>query len=142
MSTILKPASEKQGLPWRGFVAGAWQSRVNVREFIQRNYTPFEGDGAFLQGATPRTRGLWDTLQPLLAKEREKGILDVSQIPSGIVAHGPGYIDKEREIIVGHSDKNRLLLVSFTERRGAIRIISARRATKREQHDYEQYVTS
>jgi formate C-acetyltransferase len=82
-------------------VPGAWQSRVNVREFIQRNYTPHEGDGTFLQGATPRTRGLWDTLQPLLAKEREKGILDVSQIPSGIVAHGPGYIDKEREIIVG-----------------------------------------
>ena len=81
--------------------AGAWQSRVNVREFIQRNYTPYEGDGAFLQGATARTRGLWETLQPLLAKEREKGILDVSQIPSGILAHGPGYIDKEHEIIVG-----------------------------------------
>ena len=80
---------------------GTWQSQVNVREFIQRNYTPYEGDGAFLQGATERTRGIWATLQPLLAEEREKGILDVSQIPSGIVAHAPGYIDKEHEIIVG-----------------------------------------
>ena len=80
---------------------GTWQSQVNVREFIQSNYTPYEGDDAFLQGATERTRGMWATLQPLLAQEREKGILDVSQIPSGIVAHAPGYIDKEREIIVG-----------------------------------------
>jgi formate C-acetyltransferase len=59
------------------------------------------GDSAFLQGPTPRTRGLWESLQPLLAEEREKGILDVSQVPSSILAHGPGYIDKDREIIVG-----------------------------------------
>ena len=102
MSISLKPASEKnRSVAWRGFVPGTWQSQVNVREFIQSNYTPYEGDGAFLQGATERTRGMWATLQPLLAQEREKGILDVSQIPSGIVAHAPGYIDKEREIIVG-----------------------------------------
>ena len=87
--------------PWRGFAPGAWQSRVNVREFIQRNYTPYEGDGKFLQGATERTRGMWQTLLPLLAEEREKGILDVSQVPSSILAHAPGYIDKDREIIVG-----------------------------------------
>ena len=96
-----EPASEKWDVAWRGFAPGTWQSQVNVREFIQSNYTPYEGDGAFLQGATERTRGMWETLQPLLAEEREKGILDVSQIPSGIVAHAPGYIDKEHEIIVG-----------------------------------------
>jgi len=78
-----------------------WQGRVAVREFIQCNYTPYEGDGKFLQGATQRTLGMWQRLQPLLAKEREKGILDVSQVPSGVLAHAPGYIDKEREIIVG-----------------------------------------
>ena len=103
MPTVMKPASEnaKSDVAWRGFAPGTWQSQVDVRDFIQRNYTPYEGDGAFLQGATERTRGMWETLQPLLAQEREKGILDVSQIPSGIVAHGPGYIDKEHEIIVG-----------------------------------------
>jgi pyruvate-formate lyase len=101
MATNPKRASERWDVAWRGFAPGTWQSHVNVREFIQRNYTPYEGDGAFLQGATERTKGMWKTLQPLLAKEREKGILDVSQIPSGILAHAPGYIDKDREIIVG-----------------------------------------
>ena len=101
MASIPKVENERWDVAWRGFAPGSWQSRVNVREFIQRNYTPYEGDGAFLQGATERTRGMWQTLQPLLAKEREKGILDVSQIPSSILAHEPGYIDKENELIVG-----------------------------------------
>ena len=101
MASIPKVENERWDVAWRGFAPGSWQSRVNVREFIQRNYTPYEGDGAFLQGATERTRGMWQTLQPLLAKEREKGILDVSQIPSSILAHEPGYIDKEHELIVG-----------------------------------------
>ncbi|MDM0033729.1 formate C-acetyltransferase [Variovorax sp. J22P271] len=86
---------------WRGFTPGMWQDRVNVREFIQRNYTPYEGDHAFLQGPTARTRAMWKTLAPLLAKEREKGILGVSQVPSGILAHAAGYIDRDNEIIVG-----------------------------------------
>ena len=101
MASNPKLASERWEVAWRGFAPGAWQSRVNVRDFIQRNYTPYEGDGAFLQGATERTKGMWKTLQPLLAEEREKGILDVSQVPSGILAHAPGYIDKDNEIIVG-----------------------------------------
>ena len=101
MSSVLKPAGERWDVAWRGFAPGMWQSRVNVREFIQRNYTPYEGDSKFLQGPTARTRSLWQKLLPLLAKEREKGILDVSQVPSGILAHGPGYIDKDNEIIVG-----------------------------------------
>lgn len=86
---------------WRGFTPGLWQDRVNVREFIQRNYTPYEGDHSFLQGATSRTQALWETLKPLLAQEREKGVLGVSQVPSSITAHAPGYIDKANEIIVG-----------------------------------------
>ena len=85
----------------RGFTPGMWQRSVNVREFIQRNYTPYEGDQSFLQGPTPRTLGIWKTLQPLFAQEREKGILDVDQVPSSILAHAPGYIDRDREIIVG-----------------------------------------
>ena len=101
MATHPKLASEHGEVAWRDFAPGAWQSRVNVRAFIQGNYTPYEGDGAFLQAATERTRGLWQALQPLLATEREKGILDVSQVPSDILAHAPGYIDKDRELIVG-----------------------------------------
>jgi formate C-acetyltransferase len=91
----------QQEVAWRGFAPGKWQSQVNVREFIQRNYTPYEEDGAFLQGATQRTKDLWQKLQPLLEEERKKEVLDVSQIPSGITSHEPGYIDKEHEIIVG-----------------------------------------
>jgi formate C-acetyltransferase len=92
---------ERAEVAWRGFVPGMWQRGVDVREFIQRNYAPYTGDDTFLEGPTSRTLGIWKTLQPLLTQEREKGILDVSQIPSGILAHAPGYIDKEREIIVG-----------------------------------------
>jgi len=101
MATNLKLTSVFPKTAWRGFKPGSWQTRVNVRDFIQRNYTPYEGDAKFLQGPTQRTRSIWQTLQPLLAKEREKGVLDVSQVPSGILAHAPGYIDREREIIVG-----------------------------------------
>jgi len=101
MATVLSQHTKQSDVAWRGFVPGTWQSRVDVRDFIQRNYTPYEGDRTFLQGPTDRTRSIWETLLALLAQEREKGVLDLSQIPSGILAHGPGYIDKEREIIVG-----------------------------------------
>ncbi|WP_341676107.1 formate C-acetyltransferase [Niveibacterium sp. SC-1] len=86
---------------WRDFVAGPWQGQVDVRDFIQRNYTPYQGDASFLAGASARISGLWAKLQPLLEQERDKGILDVSQIPSAITAHEPGYIDRDQELIVG-----------------------------------------
>jgi formate C-acetyltransferase len=101
MATTGKPFPEQFDAAWRDFVPGTWQTRVNLRDFIQRNYTPYDGDGGFLKGTTERTLGIWKKLAPLLAQEREKGILDVSQVPSGILAHAPGYIDKAREIIVG-----------------------------------------
>jgi formate C-acetyltransferase len=86
---------------WQGFAPGTWQERIDVRDFIQRNYTPYEGDSSFLAAATERTRGIWKTLEPMLAEEREKGNLGVSMIPSGILAHVPGFIDQANEIIVG-----------------------------------------
>src|SRR3954469_15867188 len=101
MSAKPNTARKQSEDAWRSFAPGVWQTRVNVRDFIQLNYTPFEGDNSFLQGPTPRTLKMWDTLKPLLAMEREKGILDVSQVPSSILAHAPGYIDKANEIIVG-----------------------------------------
>ncbi len=88
--------------PWRGFAAGEWQSRVDVRDFIQRNVTPYQGDDSFLAGATARTRGIWDTLSILLKEERARGVLDVSaDRGSSITAHAPGYIDEQNEVIVG-----------------------------------------
>jgi len=86
---------------WRGFQPGPWTGRINVRDFIQRNYTPYDGDSSFLAGPTDRTRKLWDTLLPMIAEETAVGVLAVSQEPSGILAHEPGYIDKDLEIIVG-----------------------------------------
>jgi formate C-acetyltransferase len=87
--------------PWRGFHRGLWERDLNVRWFIQRNYTPYEGDGSFLAPATERTTRLWKKLEEMFVEERKKGVLDVSQIPSSITAHAPGYIDQENEIIVG-----------------------------------------
>ncbi|MGE5322885.1 MAG: formate C-acetyltransferase [Actinomycetota bacterium] len=101
MAASPKISREQWEIAWREFEPGEWQSRVDVREFIQLNYTPYQGDGEFLERPTSRTLAIWEKLQPLLAQEREKGILDVSQEPAGILAHAPGYIDKANEIIVG-----------------------------------------
>lgn len=101
MTTSVKTPDATTAESWRGFAAGDWQKEVNVRDFIQKNYTPYTGDDSFLADATARTKAVWAKLQPLLAKEREKGVLDISPIPSGITAHAPGYIDKDNEVIVG-----------------------------------------
>lgn len=101
MAAIPKEAEASRNNPWRGFEPGPWQSRINLRDFIQRNYTPYEGDRSFVAGPTERTRKVWEKLLPLIAEETKKGVLDVSQEPSTIVAHGPGYIDRDLELIVG-----------------------------------------
>jgi formate C-acetyltransferase len=95
-----KPA-EPAASAWQGFTTGLWQKEINVRDFIQQNYTPYEGDESFLAPATKRTQKIWNKLTELFVEERRKGVLDVSQIPSSITAHAPGYIDKENEVIVG-----------------------------------------
>jgi len=87
--------------PWAGFQPGLWQTEINVRDFIQQNYKPYEGDESFLASATKRTKTIWSQLNDLFVKEREKGVLDISLIPSSITAHAPGYIDKEHEVISG-----------------------------------------
>jgi formate C-acetyltransferase len=86
---------------WRGFEPGLWQRDINVRWFLQRNYTPYDGEDSFLAPATERTKGIWKRLTDMFPEERKKGVLDVSLIPSSITAHAPGYIDKDNEIIVG-----------------------------------------
>ncbi len=88
--------------PWRGFADGEWKNRVDVRDFIQKNYTPYEGDSSFLAPATPRTTALWAKLSELLKEERKVGVLDVSaDRGSTITAHDAGYIDQDLELIVG-----------------------------------------
>ncbi|WP_068557597.1 formate C-acetyltransferase [Thermotalea metallivorans] len=88
---------------WKDFQPGQWQEEINVRDFIQKNYIPYEGDDSFLVGPTEKTRKLWKKVLDLFKREREKGgTLDVDvKTISTIVSHGPGYIDQELETIVG-----------------------------------------
>lgn len=102
MSTLImepehKPAAEGR----KPFNPGLWTKEINVRYFIKQNYEPYYGDHSFLAGPTKRTLAIWKKLTDLFVEERKKGVLDVSQVPSSIVAHDAGYIDKAKEIIVG-----------------------------------------
>ncbi len=88
---------------WTGFVGGTWEREINVRDFIQRNYTPYEGDEAFLEGPTEATKTLWAQVLDLSKQEREAGgVLDMdTKIVSTITSHGAGYLNKDLETIVG-----------------------------------------
>ena len=89
---------------WNGFQNGDWQKEIDVRSFIQTNYTPYEGDASFLVGPTERTKKLWDEVLELYKKEKasEGGVLDIdTKTISTITAHDAGYIDKDLEQIVG-----------------------------------------
>ncbi len=97
-------ANEKMCPEWEGFVPGKWSDdEVNVRDFIQRNYTPYEGDDAFLSPATGATKALWDKILKLSAEERNAGgVLKAdTAVVSTLTSHGAGYIDRELEKIVG-----------------------------------------
>jgi formate C-acetyltransferase len=100
-TTVSDPKTIDATAPWQGFQRGLWQNEINVRDFIQQNYTPYDGNADFLAPATKRTTAIWKKLTDLFPEERRKGVLDVSQIPSSITAHAPGYIDRDNEIIVG-----------------------------------------
>ena len=87
---------------WQGFQTGKWTNEIDVRNFIQKNYTLYEGDDTFLEGVTDRTQKVWDKCHELILEEMKKGILDVeTNIVSGIDNFAPGYIDQENEVIVG-----------------------------------------
>ena len=94
---------EKKAYPAEKFVSGKWEQEINVRDFIQKNYTPYEGDSSFLADATDATKRLWQECCDLLKKERDNGgVLDMdTKIVSTITSHGAGYIDKNLETIVG-----------------------------------------
>ena len=89
---------------WNKFQPGDWQKEINVRDFIQNNYTPYEGDSSFLTGTTEKTKKLWDEVLELYKKEKESsgGVLDIdTKTVSTVAAHDAGYIDKDLEEIVG-----------------------------------------
>lgn len=88
---------------WDGFKKGEWQKEIDVRNFVQENYTPYEGDATFLASATERTKELWNNVLELYKKERENGgVLDAdTKTPSAVNAYSAGYINKELEQIVG-----------------------------------------
>ena len=92
-----------QPAEWQGFKGGVWTESINVRDFIQQNYTPYEGDGNFLAGPTTRTDALWDKVKLLMKQEIDAGgVLDADEeVVSSIVSHAAGYIDKDLETIVG-----------------------------------------
>ena len=89
---------------WNGFNCGDWQSEINVRDFIQHNYTPYEGDNSFLTKPTKKTEELWNEVLDLYKKEHDApgGVLDIdTKTVSTITSHEAGYIDKNLETVVG-----------------------------------------
>ena len=105
MISIVKDLKESTALPqeWQGFKPGAWTESIDVRDFIQHNYTPYSGNEEFLSDPSQRTLRLWDELKVLLKREIDNGgVLDADEeVVSSITSHKPGYIDKELEVVVG-----------------------------------------
>lgn len=102
-STVPTTGSTHEGEPgWAGFARGTWVDRIDVRDFIQLNYTPYDGDASFLAGPTARTTAMWARLAEMFPQERERGVYDIdAHTPSTITSHLPGYIDEEHELVVG-----------------------------------------
>ena len=87
---------------WEQFKGQVWKKEINVRDFIQNNYTPYDSDDSFLVPSTDKTQKVWDKLSEMFKIEREKGVYDAeTRLPQGIDTYGPGYIDKDNEVIVG-----------------------------------------
>ncbi|MEU9028792.1 formate C-acetyltransferase [Streptomyces sp. NPDC048383] len=100
--TATPAETTKSAEAWDGFKGGPWRDSIDVRDFIQQNYTPYEGDDTFLAGPTERTTAVWKAITDKFPEEREKGVHDVAyDIPSTITAHAPGWIDRDKDLIVG-----------------------------------------
>ena len=93
---------ERNNESWAGFKGELWKKEVNVRDFIQNNYTPYTGDDSFLKPSSEKTRKVWNKLTEMFKVEREKGVYDTeTKLPQSITTYGPGYIDKDNEVVVG-----------------------------------------
>ncbi len=102
-AALAKEVETKGGQdPWRGFRPGDWRTSIAVRDFIVRNVTPYTGDEKFLGPASAKTKAVWAKLLPYFQEERKKGVLAVdAKTPSTLLAHKPGYIDRDNEVVVG-----------------------------------------
>jgi formate C-acetyltransferase len=97
-----RPVDQRQSHAWQSFNPGRWEVAIDVRDFIVRNFVAYEGDETFLVGPSPRTKAVWEKLQPYFQEERNKGVLDVdATTPSAMLAHAAGLIDRDNEVIVG-----------------------------------------
>ena len=106
---------------FKGFT---WKREINVRDFIQTNYTPYEGDESFLKGPSQKTLRVWEKLSSLFEVERQKGVVDAeTRLPQTLTTYGPGYIDKENEVIVGLQTDAPLKRAIFP--RGGIRMVES-----------------
>ena len=93
---------ERNNESWAGFKGEQWNKEINVRDFIQNNYTPYTGDDSFLKPSSEKTRKVWNKLTEMFKVEREKGVYDTeTKLPQSITTYGPGYIDKDNEVVVG-----------------------------------------
>ncbi|HEY5834800.1 pyruvate formate lyase family protein, partial [Streptomyces sp.] len=102
MTVMTKRQVDQGAHAWHGFTGERWREHIDVPDFIAANHTPYEGDGGFLAGATERTRVVWAKVAALLPEERRRGVYDVdTATPSTITSHAPGWIDRDRELIVG-----------------------------------------
>lgn len=107
---------------WAGFKGDAWKHEINVRDFIQNNYTPYEGDESFLASSSEKTKKVWDKLTEMFKEERERGVYDTeTKLPQTITTYGPGYIDRDNEVIVGLQTNAPLKRGIFP--RGGIRMV-------------------
>ena len=93
---------ERNNESWAGFKGELWKKEINVRDFIQNNYTPYTGDDSFLKPSSEKTRKVWNKLTEMFKVEREKGVYDTeTKLPQSITTYGPGSIDKDTEVVVG-----------------------------------------
>ena len=93
---------ERNNESWAGFKGELWKKEINVRDFIQNNYTPYTGDDSFLKPSSEKTRKVWNKLTEMFKVEREKGVYDTeTKLPQSITTYGPGYIAKDNEVVVG-----------------------------------------
>ncbi len=106
---------------WRSFKPGKWENEINVRDFIVTNYTEYTGDDSFLEGPTENTLALWEQLGEAMKKERERGCFADTKTPATITSHGAGYIDKDKEQIVGLQTEEPL--VRSCHPNGGIRVV-------------------
>lgn len=107
---------------WKGFKGDLWRNEINVRDFIMNNYTPYDGDDSFLVSSTERTKKVWNKLTEMFKIEQEKGVYDAeTKLPQEIDTYGPGYIDKDNEVIVGLQTDKALKRGMFPK--GGIRMV-------------------